>query len=151
MGVLRNAAHNPVWLMSVLRNAAHNPVWLMSVLRNASHDAGWLRRHAAATRITGLSAVCAVCSLFVPHTRPSSLTGLIIDQDEWDGDSPQLHHITPPYLCESTTLGFDHAEEVFTGCYSASPLVCRMAEPFGSYQGLSRPICTSRPFALAIS
>ena len=52
MGVLRNAAHNPVWLMSVLRNAAHNPVWLMSVLRNASHDAGWLRRHAAATRIT---------------------------------------------------------------------------------------------------
>ena len=34
MGVLRNAAHNPVWLMSVLRNAAHNPVWLMSVLRN---------------------------------------------------------------------------------------------------------------------
>ena len=75
MGVLRNAAHNPVWLMSVLRNAAHNPVWLMSVLRNASHDAGWLRRHAAATRIAGLSAVCAVCSLFVPHTRPSSLTG----------------------------------------------------------------------------
>ena len=78
MGVLRNAAHNPVWLMSVLRNAAHNPVWLMSVLRNASHDAGWLRRHAAATRITGLSAVCAVCSLFVPHTRPSSLTDLVL-------------------------------------------------------------------------
>ena len=40
----------------------------MSLLRNASHDAGWLRRHAAATRITGLSAVCAVCSLFVRCT-----------------------------------------------------------------------------------
>ena len=53
-------------LMGVLRNAAHNPVWLMSVLRNASHDAGWLRRHAAATRIHRL--VCCLCRLLTLRT-----------------------------------------------------------------------------------
>ena len=72
--------------MSVLRNAAHNPVWLMSVLRNASHDAGWLagwlRRQRSSNTHHGLSAVRAVGSLFVPHTRPSSLTRRVVNKPD---------------------------------------------------------------------